>query len=359
MYWPPDEETKRLWLVRYRIRDTTGLADDDEDVGLVGTTTFCLFSYKVGQRPPEDGYAIHCYWELGGVIEDDDPGHEFDHFVKQWSGPRPEGVRVILGATFNESVDYPQATVALAKATVNGEPGWIVFDGPRSEWYAKDEMPADAPDKTVLMVHVGRQMLGLFGRPDRKSYLKQPTKRQPEAVIGAYERLIDQTREMSGARLDDALSSFGTIAQHLLDYAEALTAIGQAERLRATLDFLSPHWQYPSGFAGLGEAAFRSGLEDLAERFYLQFRASYEDAYRGEETDRLAEIWLRRGRSDEARQLLIGCLTQAIKAVADAEPCDRRYPARCYRRLYETYERLFPDSAASNFRRHGFPPPKE
>jgi hypothetical protein len=220
-------------------------------------------------------------------------------------------------------------------------------------------MPADACDKTVLMVHVGRQMLGFSGRPDRKSYLKQRTKRQPEAIIRAYEQLLNQARELSGAKLDDALSSIGTLARHLLDYADALTAIGQTERLREALDFLAPHWQYPSGFAELGNAAFRCGLEDHAEQFYAQYRESYDDAYRGGEVDRLAEIWLRHGRNDEARQLLVGCLAQAIRAVADAEPCDRRFLAKCYRRLYQTYGGLFPDSAASDFRRHGFSPPKE
>src|SRR6185295_10194261 len=62
--WPTDGEVKHFWLIKYRVKDTTGLKTDDLGVGLVGSMTFCLFSYELEQRHPEDAYAIHCYWEM-------------------------------------------------------------------------------------------------------------------------------------------------------------------------------------------------------------------------------------------------------------------------------------------------------
>ena len=62
--WPTFAEPKPFWLIKYRLKDTTGLLDDDVGVGLVGSMTFCFFGFNLDQRPPEDGYALHCYWEL-------------------------------------------------------------------------------------------------------------------------------------------------------------------------------------------------------------------------------------------------------------------------------------------------------
>ena len=44
--WPPAKELTPFWLLRYRIRDQTGLENDDVDCGLVGSVTWCFFSYK-------------------------------------------------------------------------------------------------------------------------------------------------------------------------------------------------------------------------------------------------------------------------------------------------------------------------
>jgi hypothetical protein len=63
LYWPPAREALPLTMLRYRVRDESGFEPDDVGVGLVGSVTFSLFSYANHQRPPEDVYAIHCYWE--------------------------------------------------------------------------------------------------------------------------------------------------------------------------------------------------------------------------------------------------------------------------------------------------------
>jgi hypothetical protein len=51
--------------------------------------------------------------------------------------------------------------LALASATKNGEEGYVVLDGPRSKWYPKKDLVPETPEEAVLMIHLGRQLLGL------------------------------------------------------------------------------------------------------------------------------------------------------------------------------------------------------
>jgi hypothetical protein len=52
--WPPELERKPSWLIKYRLRDQTGLEHDDVGVGLVGSVTSCLFGDRLEQRPAKD-----------------------------------------------------------------------------------------------------------------------------------------------------------------------------------------------------------------------------------------------------------------------------------------------------------------
>jgi hypothetical protein len=169
--WPPEREQKSFWLVKYRAKNENG--SDDVDVGLIGSVTFCLFSYKNAERPPEDAYAIHCYWEMtiGGLISEadvDENSIEYDQMFRQY---QPGGVqaRIVAVSEFSPELKYPQSLVALAKGTRQGESGWLVLDGVRSRWYPAVETPADVDEKTVLMSHVGRVLLGLFSPDDGRS----------------------------------------------------------------------------------------------------------------------------------------------------------------------------------------------
>src|SRR5262245_23143292 len=65
--WPPSGERKPFWLIQYLARrdpPDTPLYDDDVGIGLVGSMTWCFFAYNLDERPPQDAYAIHCYWEM-------------------------------------------------------------------------------------------------------------------------------------------------------------------------------------------------------------------------------------------------------------------------------------------------------
>lgn len=126
--WPPDGERKPLWLIKYRVKETTGLADDDVDCGLVGSITFCLFSYKLLQRPPDDAYAIHCYWEMEGqgLIEEIDAKFAEEDVaipLEQWNGAALERPEVSHKAVLSPELRYPQPTVTLVSATLKGSPG--------------------------------------------------------------------------------------------------------------------------------------------------------------------------------------------------------------------------------------------
>jgi hypothetical protein len=163
--WPPDFDRKTLRLIKYRLRGTAELKDDAVGVGLVGSVTFCLCGDKLEERPPEDAYAAHCYWELeasGQITEAqvEDGSTEYDGMLRQVApgvGSRPRIIRVVEVAP---ELKYPQRLIAVATTVRNGDAGWVVVDGPRSRWYAASETPGDACGRLAVMIHVGRVLLG-------------------------------------------------------------------------------------------------------------------------------------------------------------------------------------------------------
>ena len=62
--WPPTNDRRRLWLVRYRYEpDEPGKAPE-VGVGIVGSITFALHGEATADLPPEDLLALYCCWEL-------------------------------------------------------------------------------------------------------------------------------------------------------------------------------------------------------------------------------------------------------------------------------------------------------
>ncbi|MGC1276194.1 MAG: hypothetical protein WBC44_21025 [Planctomycetaceae bacterium] len=62
--WPPANEPRRFWLVKYRYDGALPDGGDEVGVGMVGSITFALFGETTADLPPEDVYALHCCWEL-------------------------------------------------------------------------------------------------------------------------------------------------------------------------------------------------------------------------------------------------------------------------------------------------------
>jgi hypothetical protein len=63
LFWPPTGDRRRLWLVAYRYRgekDKSG----DAGIGMVGSVTWAMVDEATPRPPPEDIYALHCWWEL-------------------------------------------------------------------------------------------------------------------------------------------------------------------------------------------------------------------------------------------------------------------------------------------------------
>lgn len=149
---------------------------DELGVGLVGSITFRLIGDELEQRPPEDAYAIHCFWELEakGYIteaEVEDGSTEYDGMLRQITLDDMHRPRIVRVVEIAPELRYPQRLIAVAHATRHNEAGFIVVDGPRSRWCPAAEMPSLQCEKLAVMVHVGRVLLGFPDEPDQRRFL--------------------------------------------------------------------------------------------------------------------------------------------------------------------------------------------
>lgn len=404
LVWPPEGETRPLWLIRYVLRDDTGLEEDDTDCGLVGSVTWCFFSYKMDQRPPEDVYAIHCYWEMEheeliDETEVTDP-EEYAGMLTKWTGDPLESPNITQVAEISPKLNIPARFVALASAKLNGEDGHVVLDGPRSTWYPKAEQPTDTHESVILKIHVGRQLLGFEDQPDRTRYLTEETpSRTPEeyvaayeklldeatdfncpnqkkllgnhsllashfdryiellvktkqvdrneAIIGAYQRLLAAAQEATESVQEEAFDSFGVLGGSFDAYVDALKEKSRESEIAALVEAFEPHWRHNLGYGRLGRAAYLAGQYDAAEPFFLNIRDGMESYHRSETMSMLAQIWHKRGDDQQARELLMDCLKQTRKDFQESEYLsDRKMFAESYQGHRETYLRLFADGEA-------------
>jgi hypothetical protein len=362
--WPPEREPKSLWLIQFRAKDESDPEDDQVDVGLVGSVTFCLLGCKLAERPPEDGYAIHCYWELesrGLITEAEVPegSTEYDHMLRQHKQPMLNQKRILSVAELAPQLKYPQRMVALATAASDDETGWLVLDGPRSRWYAQSEMPADVPDKTVVMVHVGRVLLGFTEEPDRREYLpsaepEESPEQSPEEIIEEYEAVLKKARS-SAAQAKKLLSAFSPLGEKFESYVNALIEVTRHADVAALVETLRPHWDHNLGYGKLGSAAFRSGHDELAEPFLVKLRDSYEDWFRSNEINDLAEIWQRQGRSEDAHALLIEALKRLLGQSREATDSDCDQFEEWFQNRRSAYLRILSDRGEAELQRQGIP----
>jgi hypothetical protein len=164
--WPLEDQPVNVYLIEFTYKDPTGAEADEIDIGLVGPMTFCHFDMKMTARPKEDVYAIHVFRELEAYelitkVDLAEQPSAFDYMLKAWKGEALADSKINYVAKLEPSVDYPRRLLALASATKNGEEGYVVLDGPRSKWYPKKDLVPETPVEAVLMIHLGRQLLGL------------------------------------------------------------------------------------------------------------------------------------------------------------------------------------------------------
>jgi hypothetical protein len=411
--WPPEREPKPFWLIRYLLRDTTGLDNDDVNCGLVGSMTWCFFSYDLDQRPPEDSYAIHCYWELAGqdLITEEDVANPKEHagMLSQWSRGELESPRIVKVADLDSSLDYPQQRVGLASAKLAGKEGWVVLDGPRSAWYDPRDFPGTSPELTLLDVHIGRQLLGFTGPANRASYLKPRPARDPREVaenyerllgevergaeerriellsaynsplltyfghyiearttldgkpkttilVPAYERVLRAVQSIGPAAAEEAIDALSPLTNHFGEYVDALVAANRQADVEQLIEFFAPHWDHNLGYGLLGTAAFKIGKLDQAEAYFVRLHNGLKEYPRAEEMSYLAEIWEKQGKAAEARELLVDCLQKLVVMVKESEYADsRRMYEETFQLHRQTFLRLFPDFGESELGRQGIP----
>jgi hypothetical protein len=322
LYWPPARETLPLTLLRYRVLDKSGFEPDDVGVGLVGSTTFALFSYENHLRPPEDCYAIHCYWESKGAELIVDSERVSPKQVEAALGTagitiaKPSPVVSVRFAKHTlrkgrKPLDYPGDEVVLLAGELGGAAGWLVCDGRRSTWYPSSEMPEDAPASTVAMLHVGRVLLGFNTQGvERGKYKATRFGLDDPTFLARYERALTSARKASGRVRKEAFDSFGPIARHAGRYVTLLTAAQRTEDVKKFVDDLTPNWDHNAGYAELGKVAFVGGMFDVSKRFIEKLRESYPDHHRSETMGLLARIYAHEGRRADGVALLRDCISR-------------------------------------------------
>ncbi len=346
--WPPERESKPFWLVKYRLKDVSGLGEDDVNCGLVGSMTFCLFSYQLAQRPAEDCYAIHCYWEMehAKLIQESDvrdDAKDYETMLKQWTRGTLEGARLLLVAELAPELQQAQRLVGLASARFNGSEGWVVLDGDRSEWYPREKMPTDTHDSVVLKIHVGRHLLGFHGKLDRSEHLLSPApEKSPDAIVASYEKLLLEAGNRKGKAQGEALDFHGPVGKYFEQYAAALMETGGERRLDAVIRSVAPYWDHNAGYGKLGRAAFDCGNHPVAEEYFLKLLQNYKDSHRSPEVALLAEIWCARGDDGNARKLLVDCLGKLIAESKSATGSDKQLFEKWFQNQRQALLKLFP-----------------
>lgn len=396
--WPPDFTEHPVWLLRYVVRQDNGLDPDDVGIGMVGTGTWCFFSYKMEQRPPEDIYALHCYWGLedGQIAMHDVEAQstEYDELLAQWTGPVLDGARIEHVAELETVLRHPRKLLAVAGGKQNGVEGWVVLDGPDSRWYAAEDFPDKERSKEILKIHIGRNLLGFSPEAERKKWLC-PRPAVPDAqIIAAYEGLIDKAASLPeeqqtslfseydsplGKHFDTyvdavvrehslpkasvivktyesilalvekavfigqekAYDSFSFVGKQFDSYAEAIIEMGRGEEVLLLVRKFLPLWQHNLGYRTLGEIAFKAGDHVLAEELLLKLKNNYEQWPRSEEMAYLAAIWHRRGDTKQAHDLLVDCLRYTLAEAAEATGSDIQFHENIYQRQREEYGRIF------------------
>ncbi len=411
LLWPPTGELTKQRLLKYRVKDTTGLQDDDIGVGLIGSVTFCLFSYKLEQRPPEDCYAIHCCFELShnNLIEEVTVAPGCTDYDSMWnqcalSGLGSKQIAAVL--ELSPELKYPQRMVAVAKANRAGVPVWVVIDGPRSRCYPVSEMFTTL-GKVVGHLHVGRVLLGFNAEPDRQAWLRPPSAPRPaEQIVNVYERFLDKARSSSKAAENHfgmmgilrrnftqyaaalatvrtllpaagtaaayetllaaadpsapwfdpkLLDSFSALGENFEQYVDALIELHRQSEVPALIERFRGHWEHNLGYGKLGAAALKCGFDRLAEPFFIKLHAQLDEWFRSDSTEMLAEIWLRQGRRDDAHALLIDALKKLVASSGQAPDVDRAHWEDRFQERRTAYLRLFPNSGEPTLRAHGIP----
>jgi hypothetical protein len=410
--WLPNETKIKVWLIRHVTKEKYGLSPDRTTLGLVvDGRESCLAIDGIERRPIEDIYAIfkYCELEYAKLIQDSESEEllPLSHWLSQWKGEPVTDVELVSVVVANSELNLRNHTLALATAKKNDQSGWIVFDGPRTMWYPQAEQPSrdkgDYDDKAVLEIHLGRQLLGFpLEAKDRSICLNNTKPRTPEEIVSTYERLLDEIPTANSERQIELLKPFGPIETHFDSYLDAVVAtrgtrredsfVTLYERLLALsesftgetktalanstllisyfesyanilvsknrnsdlLEFIRRYestYEHHLGYSRLGKAALKAGDSALAEKLLFKLGENLFPAVNHpEEMIILAEIWKRKGNVQQGQQLLIECLIELNREIAEDEKKHRTHfegakrDKSNYRIFYQGFISLYPDS---------------
>lgn len=175
---------------------------------------------------------------------------------------------------------------------------------------------------------------------------KQKTngKQRRDTVIETYELMLELVK-VSPDLQADAYDSFSPLGDTFEEYCEAVIESGDKKKVTSLIQIYEPYLDHNLGYGRLGTAAYRIGDYATAERFFLKLRELYDNYERSDQMGYLAEIWLKKGKSKEAQQLLLECLRRLADDAKAATGSDRNLYEEWFQSQRKTYLRLFPEGS--------------
>jgi hypothetical protein len=328
--------------------------------------------------------------------------------IAQWQGEKLTSPKIAFAVEILPQLNYPQGIVAVASATLKGEQGWVVLDGERSRWYPEDTLP-EAHISTIAKLHIGRQLLGFHGKPDRKKYLaKSIHEKKPQDIVNAYERLLHRAVKGDVHQQKRLLADYDSpLGKHLIRYAKArsqlhdateenviirvydqmldvlaagnadlkkagydiFTPIGAAfdtyvdalvktdrkEKVMSLVKLLGPWWNHNMGYGHLGEAAYKAGDYEVAEQYLDRLRAGSDHWERDDGIGLLARIWHKQGKTIESERMLLESMRRILEEAKEAQGSDRILYEKWYQEKKRIFDALFPDVAVDRLAKKNLP----
>jgi hypothetical protein len=412
LLWPGEDQPKQFWLLRYRLIDKSGFEKHQSGIGLVGSMTWCFFSDDFERRPPEDCYAIHCAWEMEGLdlIEQIEVSKqaEYAHLLSKLSGEGYQNCKVVRVAEISPKLKQSNRLVTLVEAMVANEPGWVAVGSGRLSWYPAKQFRADQTTSGILRIHLGRQLLGFNDASDREKYLQVveeeldcehvvqvfehllgelktgDTNRinfllnrdraiqqhlddylvakvaissatRDEVFAKVYEHILTAASRLSEAQQREVYDSFSILGQGFKEYTEILDRLDKRQQIKELVGTFAPYWNHNLGYSCLGNAAFRAKDWELAEIYFLKLKEGMKSYVRCEEMSLLASIWHSRSETEQAKSLILECLTGTLSEIKESKyESDRKIFADEYKFHYQMLLSLYSDAEETRIQ-HNLP----
>ncbi|HEY2415543.1 MAG TPA: hypothetical protein VGI40_25095 [Pirellulaceae bacterium] len=174
-----------------------------------------------------------------------------------------------------------------------------------------------------------------------------------EALVAAYERYLRAVRNLDDESKKKALDEMRSpLKEHFIAYVDALVAANRPHEIETLLGFFDPVWEHGSRL--LGTAAYKIRKYDLAEQYFLNLKDGLDDYCRSEEMSLLAEIWVKKGKTSDAQELLVDCLKRLQVMIDESKySSDQQMHESEFQHHRGTFLRLFPSLGQAELSKHG------